>query len=79
MRELGIYSEEEHQKLINLMISSEIECIFVGEEFFNLDKNNTYLKTSDLLDNITNYNLKNRTILIKGSRGIKLENVVKHL
>ncbi len=79
MRELGIYSEEEHQKLINLMISSEIECIFVGEEFFNLDKNNTYLKTSDLLDNITNYNLKNRTILIKGSRGIRLEDLVRYL
>ena len=34
MRELGTYSEEEHQKLINMMSSSEIECIFVGKEFF---------------------------------------------
>jgi UDP-N-acetylmuramoyl-tripeptide--D-alanyl-D-alanine ligase len=79
MRELGIYSEEEHQKLINLMISSEIECIFVGEEFLNLTKKNTYLKISALIENISNYNLKNRTILIKGSRGIKLEDVVKYL
>ncbi|MGY8989038.1 MAG: UDP-N-acetylmuramoyl-tripeptide--D-alanyl-D-alanine ligase [Flavobacteriales bacterium] len=79
MRELGSYSEKEHQKLINRMISSEIESIFVGEEFLSLTKKNTYLKTSELIDDITKYNLKNRTILIKGSRGIKLEDLVKHL
>jgi UDP-N-acetylmuramoyl-tripeptide--D-alanyl-D-alanine ligase len=79
MRELGTYSEEEHQKLINRMISSEIESIFVGEEFLNLTNKNAYLRTSELIDNITNYNLKNRTILIKGSRGIKLEDLVKYL
>ena len=79
MRELGAYSEEEHRKLINRMEISGIECIFVGEEFINLTNKNIYLKTSDLLDNITNYNLRNRNILIKGSRGIKLESLVKYL
>ena len=79
MRELGKYSEDEHQKLINRMEISGIESIFVGEEFLNLTKKNTYLKTSEIIDDITNYNLHNRTILIKGSRGIKLENLVKYL
>jgi len=79
MRELGAYSEEEHQKIINRMISSEIESIFVGEEFLNLTNKNAYLRTSELINNITRYNLKNKTILIKGSRGIKLENLVKYL
>jgi len=79
MRELGAYSEEEHQKIINQMNASEIESIFIGEEFLRLTKKNTYLKISELINNITRYNLKNRTILIKGSRGIKLENLVKYL
>ena len=79
MRELGKYSKDEHQKLINQIEISGIESIFVGEEFLNLTKKNLYLRTSELIDNITRYNLKKRTILIKGSRGIKLENLVKHL
>ena len=79
MRELGKYSEDEHQKLINRMEISGIESVFIGEEFLNLTNKNIYLKTSELIDNITNYNLKNRTILIKGSRGIKLEDLMKHL
>ena len=79
MRELGKYSEDEHQKLINRMEISGIESIFVGEEFLNLTKKNTYLKTSEIIDDITNYNLHNRTILIKGSRGIRLEDLVRYL
>ena len=79
MRELGKYSKDEHQKLINQIEISGIESIFVGEEFLNLTNKNIYLETSELIDNITRYNLKKRTILIKGSRGIKLENLVKHL
>jgi UDP-N-acetylmuramoyl-tripeptide--D-alanyl-D-alanine ligase len=79
MRELGKYSKDEHQKLINRMEISGIESVFIGEEFLNLTNKNLYLKTSDLIDDITKYNLQNRTILIKGSRGIKLEDVVKYL
>ncbi|MBT6699752.1 MAG: UDP-N-acetylmuramoyl-tripeptide--D-alanyl-D-alanine ligase [Flavobacteriales bacterium] len=79
MRELGKYSKDEHQKLINQIEISGIESIFVGEEFLNLTNKNIYLETLELIDNITRYNLKKRTILIKGSRGIKLENLVKHL
>ena len=79
MRELGKYSAEEHKKLINRMETSGIESVFIGEEFLNLTNKNLYLETSDLIDDITKYNLQNRNILIKGSRGIKLENLVKHL
>ena len=31
------------------------------------------------LENIDKYDLKNRTILVKGSRGIKLENLIDYL
>ena len=79
MRELGKYSEDEHQKLINRMETSGIESVFIGEEFLNLTNKNLYLKTLDLIDDITKYNLQNRNILIKGSRGIRLEDLVRYL
>ena len=79
MRELGKYSKDEHQKLINRMETSGIESVFIGEEFLNLTNKNLYLKTLDLIDDITKYNLQNRNILIKGSRGIRLEDLVRYL
>ena len=42
-------------------------------------KKNIFLSTADLIENISDYDLKNRTILIKGSRGLCLENIVKYL
>ena len=95
MRELGRYSEKEHLQLIKRMKTSGIESIFVGEEYLNLIteykaelvdetdiktiKKNIFVSTADLIENISNYDLKNRTILIKGSRGIKLEDLVEYL
>ncbi|MBE51263.1 MAG: UDP-N-acetylmuramoyl-tripeptide--D-alanyl-D-alanine ligase [Flavobacteriales bacterium] len=94
MRELGSYSEKEHLKLIKKMKTSGLESIFIGKEYLNLFnddldlvdeteinniKKNIFLSTADLIENISEYNLKKRTILIKGSRGLYLENIVKYL
>lgn len=81
MLELGDYSKEEHQKILNQLEISSIKTIFlVGVQFFefkdqflkfsffkNIDDLMSYLNTCDTVDS---------TILIKGSRGIKLEKVV---
>ena len=79
MRELGEYSEQEHNALFKMMRESEIETIFIGEEFLNISSKNIYKNTAEFLENIKKVNTKNRTILIKGSRGIKLEELVEHL
>ena len=57
----------------------EIETIFIGKEFTKVSNENAFINTDDFLENIGKYNLKDRTILIKGSRGIKLENLVDYL
>ena len=79
MRELGSYSEEEHKLLVQKMKSLNIESIIVGKEFENTTNSNSFKNTEDLINNLLKFQLKNRTILIKGSRGIALEKLIKFL
>ena len=79
MRELGHFSKEEHEKVINKLQKIEIETIYVGKEFCNIINKESYLNTKKLIENLTKYNLKNRTILIKGSRGVALEKIIRFL
>ena len=79
MRELGEYSKKEHISLIEKMIKLDIETIFIGEEFTNINNINSYKNTNEFLIEKNKFELNNRTILIKGSRGIKLENLVDYL
>tara|TARA_B100001741_G_scaffold87902_1_gene71825 strand:- start:6636 stop:7898 length:1263 start_codon:yes stop_codon:yes gene_type:complete len=79
MRELGEYSNEEHSLLVDKMKDLKIESIFIGQEFLNISSRNTYKNTQEFLQEIGRFNLKDRTILIKGSRGIKLEHLLKSL
>ena len=79
MRELGGYSKKEHISIIEKMIKLDIETIFIGEEFTNLSNINSYKNTFEFLKEKDKFKLNNRTILIKGSRGIKLENLIDHL
>ena len=79
MRELGEYSKEEHQYLIEKMTELKIETVFIGEEFCKITHLNSFKNTVDFIENREKYNLKNKTFLIKGSRGIKLEDIIKHL
>jgi UDP-N-acetylmuramoyl-tripeptide--D-alanyl-D-alanine ligase len=76
MFELGEYSHDEHQKIVNLLQERKFEnVILVGEEFNKLNFN-PYLKfktTSECLSYLKNINIVESTILIKGSRGMKME------
>ena len=79
MRELGEYSKKEHISLIEKMTKLDIETIFIGEEFTNISHINSYKNTCEFLKEKDKFKLKKRTILIKGSRGIKLENLIDYL
>ena len=50
----------------------EIETIFIGKEFVKIYNENTFINTDDFLENIDNYDLKNRTILVKGNQRDKI-------
>ncbi len=80
MFELGESSGEEHQKIIELLKSVGFENVYlVGDEFYNLRKTNSFTSfatTKELKFYLTKNLLDNKTILIKGSRGMKLESLL---
>jgi len=83
MFELGKYSKKEHQKIIDLLKDRDFkQVIFVGKDFFSLPDTGNYtaFKTTEEAGvYLSNRKLSNHTILIKGSRGMQLETLVKYL
>lgn len=78
MLELGADAEKEHAFIAGLLKSSAIETILVGEHFKGLEKelNGQHFKTSsEAAALLKQKNLSGYTVLIKGSRGSKMEAV----
>ena len=80
MFELGESAGEEHKKIVDLLQEIDFKEVFlVGEEFFNIRKTNDFMSfrtTEDLRIHFDINILKNKNILIKGSRGMKLESLL---
>lgn len=83
MFELGKDSSEEHHKIIEQLEGSPfMEIFLVGKEFsaFSDMQNFMFFETTGSLKTYLELNpLKERTILIKGSRGMKLESLLEQL
>ncbi len=83
MFELGKDSEEEHKQVINNLENTGFSEVFlVGSEFYKFAGSNNFRyfeKTSDLKNWLKSNKLKDFTILIKGSRGMKLELILDNL
>ena len=78
MLELGEESNKEHLEIITLTNELELDCIFVGKIFYSLTKN-SFKNKQELVKYIQVNNIHKRTILLKGSRGIGLEQLIKNL
>ncbi|WP_296317885.1 UDP-N-acetylmuramoyl-tripeptide--D-alanyl-D-alanine ligase [Winogradskyella sp. UBA3174] len=80
MFELGKDASIEHQAIVNYVEANFITNIFlVGENFFKTETKKTthkYSKFEDLKFIISNLELNEATILIKGSRGMALERIL---
>ena len=84
MYELGEESHFEHKTIVDfLKQNSDFECHFVGNYFFvnTIQKNNFhfYKTFEDLTQYLSSAKLENKTILIKGSRGMALERTLEYL
>jgi UDP-N-acetylmuramoyl-tripeptide--D-alanyl-D-alanine ligase len=79
MKELGDTSLAEHQALIHLLEKNEWEkVILVGGDFENCNHNYLYFPSAlEAKTWLAQQHFKNRTILIKGSRGIRMEQVLE--
>jgi UDP-N-acetylmuramoyl-tripeptide--D-alanyl-D-alanine ligase len=80
MLELGEESDNEHQAILELIEKLELnEVYLVGPVFTRINRKRDWLcfQDSDLANIwLEHHRLTNKTILIKGSRGIKLEKLV---
>jgi len=79
MAELGECSTKEHLNLIHLLENLKIKCLFVGNEFSKLNKTDCFIDVYNLIDYLKSKPIKDSTILIKGSRSVALEKVIKVL
>jgi len=83
MLELGANSKKEHQLIVDLALKGKFErTLLAGREYEDTKETKGLLvfKNSDELDSyLENNPIKGKTILIKGSRANKLEQIQKYL
>lgn len=80
MLELGDISEVEHQKVVSFLEKENLNAILVGKEFSKVT--GRYSTHSNVAEVIANENLadkKDLLVLLKGSRGLKLEGLISEL
>ena len=81
MLELGNFSKDEHKKIIDLLHKMEIESVYlVGKNFSSINISDSRFKkfndTEQLIRGLDLTKIKNKNILIKGSRSIGLEKLI---
>lgn len=82
MRELGDYSAEEHQKIVDLLVQSGFRhnVWLVGDQFAaTRHPYRTFPDAAAVIHTLQQEKPHGKTILIKGSNGIRLGSVVEHL
>ena len=81
MLELGDQSEEEHSSIIRLLEEKGLKNFFlVGKEFARVSNSNNHFSNADEMASYFTANPpSDALILIKGSRGIRLEKVAEAL
>lgn len=83
MFELGHISHKEHKKIIDLLISESFtNVILIGKDFIQFDGSHPYRSyedTKDAKEFLKSNPITNANVLIKGSRGMALEELLKEL
>ena len=84
MFELGIESLEEHKSIITYLNSNDnVECYFIGNDFYSNKIENSNFHFYKDFDSFTEFlkenPFQNKTLLIKGSRGMALERTLEYL
>lgn len=83
MKELGKFSKQEHQKIADLFIGKKnLHPIFVGLEFaqVKLSENMRCFESIDsAIKHLKEVQIHDALILLKGSRSMKLEELIPHL
>lgn len=81
MLELGVRSDAEHQRIVDLIKEKGFTDVFLVGKCFQAVKSNfiNFVDVNELIAYLQKNPLQNRFILIKGSRGIHLEKTIGEL
>jgi len=83
MFEMGEYANQEHDTLLQWIVSQEFKNIFLLGSHFEAIAANSGLKAFENIEElgaaITQQNFDNTAFLVKGSRGMKMERVVEYI
>ena len=79
MLELGEYSQDEHSKLDALLKQNGVTYFLLGSSFMHIKSKTVFPSISAFLEAIDVESWKGKTVLLKGSRGMKMEQLLKHL
>jgi UDP-N-acetylmuramoyl-tripeptide--D-alanyl-D-alanine ligase len=82
MFELGKDSKKEHQTVVDLLISQHLPAILIGKEFLKTTKQDSFQyfeNCKDFIVALEESEISDKFILLKGSRGMSLEQLVSYL
>lgn len=81
MLELGDYAQEEHQAIVDLLKEHALSGILVGPHFSAADSDSftTFSDTASAFEWLEQEKITERVILMKGSRGLALEQLLSAL
>jgi UDP-N-acetylmuramoyl-tripeptide--D-alanyl-D-alanine ligase len=81
MKEMGAEEEKEHLKIIEFVNENKLSAFFVGPVFSKmaLGGQKGFASTADLIEYLKNNPLSDHLVLLKGSRGIALEQTIPYL
>ncbi len=77
MKELGDVSLEEHQLVVDWLVENNMKATIVGPEFGKTKHSLTQFNTVEELIDSRKEKYQNSFVLLKGSRGIKLEKLIE--
>jgi len=80
MLEMGESSGSEHQKIVDLLLNTDIQPVLVGQAFLQVDCPEEWMRfeqAGEVAAWLREMLPAGRTILVKGSRGIALESAVQ--
>ena len=80
MAELGLHEANEHKALVKLVKTMKMECCYwVGSPYKPFVDENCFETTEDLVTQLKNNPIEADEILVKGSRSVRLENLLPYL
>lgn len=84
MFELGVYASDAHQKIVDLLEQTDLDKILIaGKHFFQTHSQDMRIVSFESLAEIKDYLIQNpledMEVLIKGSRGMMMENLLEYL